>query len=104
MWNVANLRDLGGHSVREGMTNPESLGRQRVNDYIQAVVTRYANRRTIEMWELGNEWNLGADIRWPQFDYTPDDLAAYYVQTASCIRGPATPGASRTSDGRRARR
>jgi len=36
--------------------------------------------------ELGNEWNLGADIQWPQFDYTSDDLAAYYQQTASLIR------------------
>ncbi len=86
MWNVANLGDLGGHSVLEGMTNPESLGRQRVDEYIQAVVTRYANRPTIAMWELGNEYALGADIQLPQYNYTSDDLAAYYVQTASLVR------------------
>lgn len=86
MWNVANIGDLGGHSVGEGITNPTSLGRLRVEDYIREVVTRYADRPTIAMWELGNEWNLGADIQWPQFDYTSDDLAAYYEQTASLVR------------------
>ena len=86
MWNVANLGDLGGHSVLEGMTNQASLGRQRVDEYIQAVVTRYANRSTIAMWELGNEYALGADLQSPPFDYTSDDLVAYYGQTASMIR------------------
>jgi hypothetical protein len=86
MWNVANIGELGGHSVRDGMTNPSSLGRQRVEEYIREVVTRYADRPTIAMWELGNEWNNGADIQWPEFGYTSDDLAAYYQATASLIR------------------
>ena len=86
MWNVANLGELGGHSVREGMTSPESLGRQRVDEYIREVVTRYATRSTIAMWELGNEYALGADLQSPPFDYTSDDLVAYYEQTSAMIR------------------
>jgi endo-1,4-beta-mannosidase len=86
LWNVDNLGDLGGHSIRVGMTDATSLGRRRVEEYIREVVTRYRDRPTIAMWELGNEWNLGADIQWPQFDYTSDELAAYYQQTATLIR------------------
>jgi len=86
VWNVANLGDLGGHSVRLGMTDRTSLGRQRVEGYMRAVVSRYAYRPTIAMWEIGNEWNLGADIQWPQFDYTSDDLAATYAQLAAMIK------------------
>lgn len=86
MWNVDNLGALGGHSVLLGMTDRTSLGRQRVEDYMRAVVSRYAYRPTIAMWEIGNEWNLGADIQWPQFDYTSDDLVATYAQLAAMIK------------------
>jgi len=86
MWNVANIGDLGPNTVREGITDPTSPGRQRVEEYIREVVTRYADRPTIAMWELGNEWNLAADIQWPQFDFTSDELALYYQETASLIR------------------
>ena len=87
MWNVANLGDLGGHSVRLGMTDRTSLGRQRVEDYMTAVVSRYASRPTIAMWEIGNEWALRAEMEWPQHDYTSDDLAANYAQLAAMIKG-----------------
>lgn len=86
VWAVDNLGDLGGHSIRVGMTDPTSLGRRRVEEYIREVVKRYKDRAAIAMWELGNEWNLGADIQWSQFDYTSDQLAAYYQQTATLIR------------------
>lgn len=85
MWQVANLGELGGHTVRVGMTDGTSLGHQRVEEYIREVVGRYAGRPTIAMWEIGNEWNLGADIQWPQFDYTSDELGAYYAETATMI-------------------
>jgi endo-1,4-beta-mannosidase len=86
VWNVDNLGDLGGHSIRVGMTDQTSPGRRRVEEYIREVVKRYKDRTTIAMWELGNEWNLGADIQWSHFDYTSDELAAYYQQTATLIR------------------
>ena len=86
MWNIDNLGALGDHSVLLGMTDRTSLGRQRVEDYMRAVVSRYAYRPTIAMWEIGNEWNLGADIQEPQFGYTSDDLAATYAQLAAMIK------------------
>ena len=63
VWWQGNLADLGHHSLHEGVTNPDSLARKRVNDYVSAVVSRYKDRPTIAMWELGNEWNLNADIQ-----------------------------------------
>jgi hypothetical protein len=63
VWWQINLADLGHHSLHEGMTDPNSLARKKVNDYISAVVNRYKNRPTIAMWELGNEWNLTADMQ-----------------------------------------
>lgn len=86
MWNVENLGALGDHSVLLGMTDRTSPSRKRVEDYMTAVVSRYASRPTIAMWEIGNEWNLGADIQWPQFNYTSDDLAATYAQLAAMIK------------------
>ena len=66
MWNVHNFADLGPNSLAEGITDRSSPARRKVEEYIRAVVTRYRDRRTIAMWELGNEWNLFADLqkRW----------------------------------------
>lgn len=62
-FHISNFADLGHHSLHEGITNPESLGRRRSVEYITAVVERYKDRTTIAMWELGNEWNLSVDIQ-----------------------------------------
>jgi hypothetical protein len=105
-WFVANLGDLGHHSIREGIANPASPGRKVVEEYIREVVTRYKDRPTIAMWELGNEWNLGADIQLADGpvdkgglplttqpvirdrtnNFTSDDLAACTRQMAQMIR------------------
>lgn len=63
IWWNAGFADLGGHSMHEGVVNPQSPARQKMNEYIAAVVDRYKNRPTIAMWELGNEWNLQADLQ-----------------------------------------
>jgi mannan endo-1,4-beta-mannosidase len=63
MWYLTNFADLGHHSLHEGITNPNSLARIKLKEYVGAVVTRYKDRPTIAMWELGNEWNLGADLQ-----------------------------------------
>ena len=55
-------------------------------EYIRTVVTRYRDRPTIAMWEIGNEYNLVADIQWKQFDVTSDQVAAYAHDTATLIR------------------
>ena len=68
------------------MTDPDSLGRRRAAEFVRAVVTRYRDRPTIAMWEIGNEYNLVADIQWQQFDVTSDQVAAYVHDVATLIR------------------
>ncbi|NLH18374.1 MAG: cellulase family glycosylhydrolase, partial [Phycisphaerae bacterium] len=105
-WYVANLGDLGHTNLRLAMTNPNNAGRKIVEEYMREVVTRYKDRPTIAMWELGNEWNLDADIQLPDGpvgkggleltsqpvvrdasnNYTSDNLAACTRQMALMIR------------------
>jgi len=42
--------------------NPDSLTRELMEDYITDVVTRYKDDPTILFWEVGNEYNLRADL------------------------------------------
>lgn len=108
MWNIENLADLGHNSLEESFHNPEALGRVRTEEYIREVVSRYKDRPTIAMWEIGNEFNLFADLQEPagvipsdhnqselypvpvvrdeHNNFTSDDLAAFYQDTATLIR------------------
>jgi hypothetical protein len=108
VWNIENLADLGHGSLEDGFRKPDAPGRARVNEYIRAVVSRYRDRPTIAMWEIGNEWNLFADLQKPEGvisghaagdslhpgpvvrdarnNFTSDDLAAFYKDTALLIR------------------
>ena len=108
VWNPENLGDLGHHSLHEGLVDRRSIGRQRVEAYVREVVTRYRNRPTIAMWELGNEWNLVADIQFTNGPFagdpagdvnhpgpvvrdarnncTSDELSRYYAGMATFIR------------------
>ncbi|RKY07641.1 MAG: hypothetical protein DRP65_10180 [Planctomycetota bacterium] len=52
----------GAEHKRELMTNPQSRGRKLLYRYIDEVVARYKNRKTVLMWEVGNETTLSADI------------------------------------------
>ncbi|MBN1817583.1 MAG: cellulase family glycosylhydrolase [Sedimentisphaerales bacterium] len=65
-WYAGNLADLGHHDLHEGITNPQSPARRRLEEYIRAVVLRYKDSPAIAMWEIGNEWNLEADLQFPQ--------------------------------------
>ncbi|MBN1125908.1 MAG: cellulase family glycosylhydrolase [Sedimentisphaerales bacterium] len=65
-WYVGNLADLGHHDLHEGITNAQSQARRRLDEYIRAVVLRYKDSPAIAMWEIGNEWNLDADLQFPQ--------------------------------------
>ncbi len=105
-WFVANLGDLGHSNLKLAMVNPNSPGRKIVEEYMREVVTRYKDRPTIAMWELGNEWNLEADIQLPDGpigkgglelttqpvvrdrsnNFTSDDLARCTRQMAQMIR------------------
>lgn len=52
----------GEEQARELLSNPESRGRQLLYRYIDETVARYRNRKTVLMWEIGNEITLMADI------------------------------------------
>lgn len=62
MWNNDNLADLGGHSLHEAITNPNSLGYRRFQEIVRAIAGKYKNRATIAMWGISNEMNLRADL------------------------------------------
>jgi hypothetical protein len=113
VWNWEVLGDLGHHSLHDGMVDRDPLGRQRVEEYVREVVVRYRDRPTIAMWEIGNEWNLGADIqravglfsgspagdalhpgpvvRDARNNFTSDELATFLRDIATLIRS-ADPG------------
>jgi hypothetical protein len=108
VWNIENLADLGHHSLAEGIRDPRSAGRRRVEEYIREVVSRYRDRPTIAMWEISNEFNLFADLQHPggvlagsdrgdhlhpgplvrdaQNNFTSGDLAGFYRDIAELIR------------------
>jgi len=52
----------GPEQERELIADPNSRSRQEVYRYIDDVVNRYKNRKTVLMWEISNEVTLGADI------------------------------------------
>jgi hypothetical protein len=106
-WNILTLADLGHHSLREGLVDRESLGRRRLEEFAREVVARYRTRPTIAMWEIGNEYNLVADLQAPngiwggdpggddlnpgpvvrdaRNNFTSDDLALFYRDVATLI-------------------
>ena len=86
LWQIEALTVLGGKPLRATMTDPTSLGRRRVAEFVSAVVARYRDRPTIAMWEVGGEFNLVADIQWKQFDVTSDQVAAFVHDLATLVR------------------
>jgi len=89
VWNLAVLDDLGTNTFVEGLTDRAAEGRQKVDDYVREVVKRYAGRKGIAIWEIGNEWNLMSDLRpedKPGWDFNAGQLGAFYKETASLIK------------------
>jgi hypothetical protein len=64
--NMKNIADTGHHSIHEGITNPDSLGYKRFEEFITATVARYKNRPAIAVWMIGYEYNLFADLQNPE--------------------------------------
>ncbi|MDP3954290.1 MAG: hypothetical protein Q8Q06_02645 [bacterium] len=59
VWNIETLADFGGHSLYEGLVNPESVGYKKYIEFVGEVARRYKNRKTVAAWEVpGNEWDL----------------------------------------------
>jgi hypothetical protein len=55
--------DLGHHSLSEAVQNPQSPGRQKGEQFIRELVTRYQRRSIIAAWEIGPQYNLAVDLQ-----------------------------------------
>lgn len=87
------------------LTREESKSRQMSRQYVRELVLRYRDRKTIAVWEHGNELLLKADIggrtrTWGDLKVpTLDEVALFHTQEAAFIRSldakhPITSGDS----------
>lgn len=60
-WNLYMFPDAFGEPIGKLFT-PASVTRVKAEQYVTEFVTRYANEPAIAAWELGNEYNLLADL------------------------------------------
>ncbi|MEM8739196.1 MAG: cellulase family glycosylhydrolase [Planctomycetota bacterium] len=61
-WNHYSIPDLFPDEAVSAWGDPNSQTRQFADQYAADVVSRYADRDTILMWEFANEFNLGQDF------------------------------------------
>ncbi|PJE50372.1 MAG: hypothetical protein COV29_04330 [Candidatus Yanofskybacteria bacterium CG10_big_fil_rev_8_21_14_0_10_36_16] len=62
VWNIELLADLGGHSLRGGLTDPNSIGFRRAMEYVRFMVENFKDDPRIAGWEVpGNEYDLSAN-------------------------------------------
>ncbi|MBI5536071.1 MAG: hypothetical protein HY898_25345 [Deltaproteobacteria bacterium] len=61
LWNLYLFPDIAGEPVGK-LFEPGSKTRLLSDKYVTEVVTRYASNDAILFWELGNEFNLSADL------------------------------------------
>lgn len=54
--------DPSKEHLRELVAKPQSKSRQLLYEYIDAVISRYKDRKTIVMWEISNELTNNADV------------------------------------------
>jgi hypothetical protein len=62
MWNIAQFPALADETVTTFMTDPGSKSRSLAKRYITEFVSRYRARKTILIYEMCNECNLGEDL------------------------------------------
>jgi len=67
-WSVSTMPDLQGEPL-SALGDPDSKCRAFMRQYIRDVVGRYKDSPAIWGWEVGNEWNLYADL--PKLDHLP---------------------------------
>lgn len=61
IWNYSAFPDIVGESCNQ-IGNTSSKTVKIAKEYVNAVVTRYKDSPAIWGWEIGNEYNLGADL------------------------------------------
>lgn len=91
---------------RSDMGNPDSEVVKYAKKYVADVVSRFADHPAVWGWEIGNEYNLGADLcdkefkeyLWYPYDsmpleningydyYTSEELSEFYKEIANTIR------------------
>lgn len=68
-WWVANQAFVGvNETMNDFILNASSVGRTLANKYFTQIVTRYAKRDCVLLWELGNELNLQVNLPPPRCD------------------------------------
>jgi hypothetical protein len=97
-WNLIQFPALGRDDLATFLRDRNSRSRSLFVKFVTEFVTRYRSRSTVLFYELGNEWNLDADIdlqencrtakpgtcAWRNF--TTDDLVSFSRDAASMIR------------------
>lgn len=100
MWHdTAIPLHVGGH--RSSMGDPDSELVRYALDYTASVVSRYADSKAVWAWEIGNEYNLSADlcdaVNWSWLEigenepsgydyYTSEELRTFYSLISAKIR------------------
>ena len=104
-WDAVVAAHVGGKRSDMGVIGSETL--EYAKAYTKAIVERYADNPAIWGWEIGNEYNLDADLcdkeckiwLWPEgisgmpldnvngYDYfTSEELQTFYTEIAKVIR------------------
>jgi hypothetical protein len=100
IWNTRQMPSIVDESVRDLVTNPRSRSYQLLAQYVGEFVARYRGHPALEAYEVGNEFNLYADLdmlarcaaRWgrdrcrSQGNYSTDEMIAFTGRLARLIR------------------
>ena len=86
LWNIHLWPDISGEPL-SALFTPGSETRSRAEAYVSTVVQRYAGRNVILAWEMGNEFNLAADMDVSRCSVCPEDGAANACGNLSPNRG-----------------
>ncbi len=104
-WQIWLWPDLAGEPLAQMINNPHSKSSRLLRSYVQKFVRRYEHSAAVMAWELGNEYNLQADLDFGQLNtsgivpslgtptfrsradnFSTADLAAFQVRYAGWIR------------------
>jgi hypothetical protein len=106
-WQIFLWPDLAGEPLGQMVTNPDSKSSTNLKSYVEKFVKRYEQSDVVLAWELGNEYNLQADLDFsdaccnasgvapplgtPTFrsradNFSTADLAAFQTRYAGWIR------------------